>query len=80
MIHKYRKKVPIEAERFDGSKEMINKYKLDAGDTGFGREYYLDTSLGCLALGEGDWILTDHNRDHWACLDKEFRQEFERCD
>jgi len=28
MLHKYRKKVPIEAEQFDGSDEMKSKYGI----------------------------------------------------
>lgn len=43
MLHKYRKTALIEAEQFDGSDEMIEKYDIEASVTIFISQYVLTT-------------------------------------
>lgn len=76
---KYVKTVPVEAIRFDGSKEMIDKYEL-----GHRRDYekpWLDqttiwTLEGEMQIVEGDWLVTGINGEHWAIKDDVFRKSY----
>ena len=72
---KYRKTAAIEAEQFDGSKEMSKKYgirlmpkSLEAG--------YLNTLEGTLVIHTGDWIATGVNGEHWSIADDIFRKTY----
>lgn len=81
MLHKYRKTALIEAEQFDGSKEMMSKYDIERGETGIGYyEYYLPTNEGNMAFLEGDWIATGIEGEHWAIDKKIFKRTYERVD
>lgn len=83
MIHKYRKKVPIEAEQFDGSFAMGKKYGVhDAKvpDMVTDLNLYLPTKEGDMIVGVGDWIATGINGEHWVIANDIFRRTYERCD
>lgn len=88
MLHKYRKKVLIEAERFDGTAEMKSKYNImDRATLGSayyysgGQRYWLPTKEGLMAIGKiGDYIATGVDGEHWS-IDKDiFERTYERCD
>lgn len=77
---KYIKTVPIEAEQFDGSDEMIKKYHLGLWkgiDTNIVYEYSIPTLEGTMDLGIGDWITTGVNGEHWVISDAVFKQTYE---
>lgn len=81
MLHTYRKTALIEAEQFDGSKEMMSKYDIERGETGIGYyEYYLPTNEGNMVFLEGDWIATGIEGEHWAIDKKIFKRTYERVD
>ncbi|QFR23210.1 hypothetical protein [Schleiferilactobacillus harbinensis] len=72
---KYRKTATIEAEQFDGSKEMAHKYgihllpkSLKAGN--------IKTLEGTLTIYVGDWIATGINGEHWPIADDIFRKTY----
>lgn len=54
MIREFQRRIPIKAERFDGSDEMMKKYDItcDGGDT-----YTFRKDHQCLPLVVGDWIV-----------------------
>ncbi|RDG24602.1 hypothetical protein DQM20_14110 [Lactiplantibacillus plantarum] len=74
---KFYRKQPIEAEQFDGSDEMVDKYELiDAGTmlgTHHSPELYL-TGSGKLCVG--DWIATGVNGDHWSIKNDVFKKTY----
>lgn len=83
MLHKYRKTALIEAEQFDGSNEMAEKYGLEKfGWRGFIREYGInDFELGCpLLISKSDWIIKNENGKYFVLPDRKFKQTYERCD
>ena len=76
---KYVKTTPIEAEQFDGTKAMIDKYEL-----GHRRDYekpWLDqttiwTLEGEMQVIKGDWLVTGIDGEHWAIKDSIFRKTY----
>lgn len=70
-------KQPIEAEQFDGSNEMVDKYELiDAGimlGTHRSPELYL---TGSGKADVGDWIATGVNGERWLITDEVFKQKY----
>ncbi|MFU0835847.1 MAG: DUF1642 domain-containing protein [Lactiplantibacillus plantarum] len=76
MIKVYLKQ-PIEAEQFDGSDEMVDKYELiDAGimlGTHRSPELYL---TGSGKVDVGDWIATSVNGERWLITDEVFKQKY----
>ena len=73
MLHKYRKTVLIEAEQFDGTKEMKDKYQivdkavLTSAYYQGGSRYFLPTREGLTAINKyGDYIATGINGEHWV--------------
>lgn len=71
-------KQPIEAEQFDGSNEMVEKYKMmDAGTmigTQHSPELYLE---GAGKVVVGDWIATGINGEHWRPIaDDIFKKKY----
>lgn len=80
MIHKYCKKVPIEAEQFDGSEKMVEKYEIYTGIDDWGRWFKISTLEGRDIFSVGDWIATGIDGEHWAIADDIFRRTYERCD
>lgn len=80
MAHKYRKKEPIEAERFDGSDEMIKKYKL-VQNVIYEGDYALPVLYGPVTIVyKGDWIITNAEGGYQRVADDIFRKTYERCD
>mgnify|MGYP001858925356 FL=1 len=82
MIHKYRKIALIEAEQFDGTDEMANKYnmlwELDLREDML--IPYLPTREGNMFIKKGDWIATGIDGEQWA-IDKDiFERTYERVD
>lgn len=68
---KYVNTTPIEAEQFDGSKEMIDRYSITVSDV-----YELLTPDGSLVIISGDWIATEINGEHWPIADDVFRKTY----
>ncbi|TYA97366.1 DUF1642 domain-containing protein [Lactobacillus sp. SL9-6] len=70
-------KQPIEAEQFDGSSKMVEKYKMmDAGTmigTQHSPELYLE---GAEKVVVGDWIATGINGEHWPIADDVFKKTY----
>lgn len=80
---KYVKTVPIEAEQFDGSDEMVNRllsadYVVanagvdDETDSGL----LIGTREGYLELKKGSWIATGINGEHWPIADDVFQKTY----
>lgn len=86
MLHKYKKIVPIKAEQFDGSDEMMKKYCIT--DDGFGETFTFRKDNNCLPLKRGWWIVNlgkitvfDYTFTGWKTMsDEKFRKTYERCD
>lgn len=86
MIKTYRKVATIKAEQFDGSDEMIEKYRintdveyyLDESDDIVDRvvPYEIETLEGDLEVNLGDWIATGVNGEHWAIADDIFKKTY----
>ena len=82
MLHKYRKTALIEAEQFDGTDEMANKYnmlwELDLREDML--IPYLPTREVNMFIKKGDWIATGIDGEQWA-IDKDiFERTYERVD
>lgn len=77
MIKTYRKTTTIKAERFDGSREMVEKYKMmDAGTmigTQHSPELYLERA-GKVVIGS--WIATGVNGEHWPIVNDIFKKTY----
>ncbi|MBB1080224.1 hypothetical protein H5S09_02765 [Limosilactobacillus sp. STM2_1] len=80
MLHKYRKTATIQAEQFDGSDEMIEKYDIEASVTIFISQYILHTKEGPMYVHIGDYIATGVEGEHWAIAPDIFEKTYERCD
>lgn len=83
MLHKYRKIVPIEAEKFDGSIKQIVRYKVHiVGPTSWGDASYflLPTKEGNMKFNAGDYIATGVDGEHWPIKKSIFERTYERCD
>lgn len=83
MIHKYRKKVPIEAEQFDGSAVMKQKYGIHEAKVPnmvTDLNLYLPTKEGNTVINCGDWIATGIVGEHWVIANDIFHRTYERCD
>lgn len=85
MMGKYRKVVAIEAEQYDGSLSMGNKYHLEdvvlnVVPTPNGPEEIdgvaIKTKEGLLTVGKGDWIATGVNGEHWPIADEIFKKTY----
>ena len=81
MARTYRKTATIKAEQFDGSDDMIGKYKIisthlacTAG--GFEGAYFLPTLEGELRVNIGDWLATGVKNEHWAISDDVFNKTY----
>lgn len=80
MLHEYRRKTTIKAERFDGSTKQISRYKVHiVGPTSWGDKSYflLPTKEGNMKLNVGDWVATGIDGEHWAIADDIFRRTYE---
>lgn len=79
MLHKYNLKKPVEAEQFDGSEEMMDRYPISIGTDKFGTWYKILTVEGFHWLYEGDWIVSG-NGDYLVIEKNLFRRICEKCD
>ena len=84
MLHKYRKIVPIIAEHFDGSDEMISRYEIvDLAKAIEIKEkaiYVIPTKEGSMELKKGDYISTGIDGEHWPIKKSIFERTYKRCD
>ena len=83
MLHKYRKRVPIEAEQFNGSTKQIARYKVHiVGPTSWGDTSYflLPTKEGNMKLNAGDYIATGVDGEHWAIDKNIFERTYKKVD
>lgn len=79
MIKKYRKTATIKAERFDGSQDMCDKYRIRAGvDTHYdlASHLFIETFEGRLCIVPGDWIATGVDGEHWPIADEVFKKTY----
>jgi hypothetical protein len=84
MLKEYRKTATIKAEQFDGSKEMMKKYRLIDGSDAFRfnshidpEKVYITTLEGNLEVNVGDWIATGVEGEYWAIADEIFKKTYE---
>ena len=80
---KYIKTVPIEAEQFDGSEAMIDKYGMMDVGTMNGSQHsdqiIIPTLTGGVHVLDGDWITTEKGGDHSVVDGNEnFEQMFQK--
>jgi len=74
---KFYRKQPIEAEQFDGSDEMVDKYELIDAGTMLGTHHSPELYLtGSGKLDVGDWIATGVNGEHWPIADDVFKKMY----
>ena len=79
---KYRKTALIEAEQFDGSQKMIEKYSMQEIPRliGNARKWRIDALAGYTMAHVGDWIATGIDGEHWAISDDIFKRTHEAVD
>ena len=84
MLHKYRKTASIEAERFDGSIDMMREYGIVANPDALHDTkaplYVIYTKEGEMIVHEDDWIATGIDGEHWAIAPEIFEKTYERYD
>ncbi|MBQ0838092.1 DUF1642 domain-containing protein [Lactiplantibacillus pentosus] len=74
---KFYRKQPIEAEQFDGSDAMVDKYELIDAGTMLGTHHSPELYLtGSGKVDVGDWIATGVNGEHWAVADDVFKKTY----
>ncbi|GAB1229612.1 hypothetical protein SNK12g_13310 [Lactiplantibacillus plantarum] len=67
----------FQAEQFDGSNEMIDKYELIDAGTMLGTHHSPELYLtGSGKVDVGDWIATGVNGEHWAIADDVFKKTY----
>ncbi|WP_405029140.1 hypothetical protein [Lactiplantibacillus plantarum] len=70
-------KQPFQAEQFDGSNEMIDKYELIDAGTMLGTHHSPELYLtGSGKVDVGDWIATGVNGEHWAVKNDVFKKTY----
>ena len=75
MIKIYRKTATIQAEQFDESQKMIEKYNITP-PMPLDPDYTINTLEGDVVLGVGDWIATGIDGEHWPIADSIFRKTY----
>lgn len=79
---KYIKTAVTEAEQFDGSQQLVDKYEILVGSTMFNGYVgepslcYIQTVEGNLRIHVGDWIATGAQGEHWPVADGIFKQTY----
>ncbi|WP_436665786.1 DUF1642 domain-containing protein [Lactiplantibacillus plantarum] len=74
---KFYRKQPIEAEHFDGSDAMVDKYELIDAGTMLGTHHSPELYLtGSGKVDVGDRIATGVNGEHWAISDDVFKKTY----
>lgn len=83
MIKTYCKMATIRAEQFDGSKEMMKKYRLIDGSDAFRfnshidpEKVYISTIEGNLEVNICDWIATGVKGENWLITDDVFKKTY----
>lgn len=82
MIRIYRKTATINAEQFDCSDEMLNRYGLvDRGGhivdgLHVDNMCFIPTLEGQMKINLHDWIATGVNGEHWAITDDVFKKTY----
>ena len=85
MLHTYRKTATIQAEQFDGSDDMMEKYAI-LTDSGFvtpnhwSQWFVLPTKEGNMNFDKGDYIATGVDGEQWAIDQDIFERTYERVD
>lgn len=84
---KFREKTYIEAEQFDMSTEMLDKYHITWKAVGVvntidGPEPedmipMIKTVYGLAEISDGDWVATGVNGEHWPIADDVFKKTYE---
>lgn len=76
MIKDYVNVIPVKAECFDGSPDMVSRYGIDIGQvTGGSKFYNIDSpTRGNVEIFVGDWIVTTGKGLFWPIPDKTFRK------
>lgn len=87
MIKTYRKTTTIQAEQFDGSKDMCKKYGIeDSANSGYNDSDWEDegncipTLEGYMRINKGDWIATGISGEHWTIDDEIFKKTYVEAD
>lgn len=75
MIKTYRRTGTIKAERFDNSREMAEKYRVEY-DEAYVLPFRIETLDGWLGMEVGDWISTGANGEHWIIADDLFNKTY----
>lgn len=75
MIKTYRKTATIQAEQYDGSDEMREKYQILGSKVDVISP--LKTIKGYVGINVGDWIATGTYGEHWAIKDDIFKRTYE---
>ncbi|KYK53504.1 hypothetical protein AYO51_15420 [Lactiplantibacillus plantarum] len=74
---KFYRKQPIEAEQFDGSDAMVDKYELIDAGTMLGTHHSPELYLtGSGKVDVGDWIATGVNGERWLITDEVFKKTY----
>ncbi|WP_070083719.1 DUF1642 domain-containing protein [Lactiplantibacillus plantarum] len=75
MIKIYRKTATIKAEQFDGSDEMVDKYRIEY-DEAYMVPFRIEALEGWIGIEGGDWIATGVNGEHWPITDDVFKKTY----
>lgn len=81
---KYIKTAVTEAEQFDGSQQLVDKYDIMIGSTMPDSRVlepslcYIQTLEGNLRIHVGDWIATGVNGERWAVTNEIFKQTYSK--
>lgn len=70
----------VQAEQFDGSDRMIQKYNINATRTAFIFQCIMMTKYGPTYVYKHDWIITDENGEHWTVQEDEFPINYKKYD
>lgn len=87
MTKTYHKTTTINAEQFDGSDEMVNKYDIEVVEGDYADDYSIPEAgpapyfryfmpSGYNEIYVGDWIATGVNGEHWAITDDVFKKTY----
>jgi hypothetical protein len=81
MIKTYRKTATIQAEQFDGSDEMIERYGIHPTEINDNWTIYeLLTSDDIICIHIGDWIASDINDCYYPIADDVFKETYAEVD
>lgn len=87
MIKTYEKIATIQAEQFDGSKDMCKKYGIeDSADSGYNDSDWEDegncipTLEGYMRINKGDWICTGADDNLKIIEDDIFKKTYSEVD